>query len=479
MLERIRKLEATALRLEPDGTARKLLLRQAEAYAERFLDGLAGGRTYVRDEGASLSLDGEPGEEGVPFDSLLENLAQSVDGPGINPASGGHMGYIPGGGIFPSALGGYLAGVANRYSGVAFASPGAARMEMELVRWMSELVGYPAGAGGDLTSGGSIANLTGLVTAREGMELKAADLPGASIYLTGQVHHCVDKSLRVAGLHECPRRVVPMDSCYRMDVDALRRLVRKDRAEGLRPWLVVASAGTTDTGAVDPLPAIAEIAREEGLWLHLDAAYGGFFQLCEEGRAVLQGMDAADSIVMDPHKGLFLPYGTGAVLVRDVDVLAHAHAYEANYMQDARQQAYGYAPADLSAELSRPFRGLGLWLPLKLFGLAPFRAALAEKIWLTRYFHERIAAEPGFEAGPGPDLSVATYRYVPERGDADAFNRRLLQSVHEDGKVFITSTMLDGRYTLRLAVLHFRTHLETVDYLLDLLVDKARELGNE
>jgi glutamate/tyrosine decarboxylase-like PLP-dependent enzyme len=474
--KKIREYEVIGRRLEPGSELRRALLREVSEYAEQFLEGLGDSGAYLDDNGQSALLDCMPSEDPQSLDRLLAGLRESVDAPGINPASGGHMGYISGGGLYPSALGDYLADVTNRYSGVAFASPGAARMEMQLVAWLAALVGYPAGAGGDLTSGGSIANLTGVVTAREAAELKSRDIPAASVYLTEHVHHCVDKALRVAGLHECPRRTVPMDERYRMDAARLQEMIREDRDSGLRPWLIIASAGTTDTGAVDPLPQIAEVARAENLWLHLDASYGGFFLLCEEGREILQGMDAADSIVMDPHKGLFLPYGTGAVLVRDVELLARAHSYQANYMQDACRPESGYAPADLSAELSRPFRGMRLWLPLKLFGLGAFRAALAEKIWLTRYFHERLAALPGFEAGPSPDLSVVTYRYVPKRGDANAFNRRLLRAVHEDGRVFITSTMLDGKFTLRLAVLHFRTHLDTVDYLLQLLAAKAGEL---
>jgi aromatic-L-amino-acid decarboxylase len=474
--EGIESLERKARVLEPDATERGAWVRAVNAYAERFLEGLDDAMTYTPDEGTSALLTPGIGEQSEALRSLLAELERSVDHPGINPASGGHLGYIPGGGVYPASLGDYLADVTNRFSGVAFASPGAARMELLLIDWMAKLVGYPDGAGGDLTSGGSIANLTGIVAAREAMEIKARDIPGASIYLTAQAHHCVNKALRVAGLGECPQRIVPMDARYRMEPAALRKRVLADRKSGLRPWLLVASAGTTDTGAVDPLPELAEIARDEGLWLHLDAAYGGFFVLCDEGRETLRAMDAADSIVMDPHKGLFLPYGTGAVLVRDIGLLARAHSYHANYMQDATRDSLALSPADLSPELSRPFRGLRLWLPLKLFGLAAFRAALAEKIWLARYFHERIAALPGFEAGPFPDLSVVTYRYVPERGDANEFNRRLLRAVHEDGRVFITSTMLGGRYTLRLAVLHFRTHLATVDYLLDLLERKAREL---
>ncbi|MBT8063267.1 MAG: amino acid decarboxylase, partial [Gammaproteobacteria bacterium] len=218
---------------------------------------------------------------------------------------------------------------------------------------------------------------------------------------------------------------------------------------------------------------ISSICRKQACWLHVDAAYGGFFLLCEEGREALPGLQLADSIVMDPHKGLFLPYGSGAVLVRDEELLARAHRYQADYMQDAQPPEGGYSPADLSAELSRPFRGLRLWLPLKLFGLEPFRAALSEKLWLARYFHEQVAQLPGFEVGPYPDLSVVTFRYNPPQGDAEQANRKILQAVHDDGRIFISSTRLDGEFTLRVAILHFRTHRREVDYLLQILVSET------
>lgn len=260
-----------------------------------------------------------------------------------------------------------------------------------------------------------------------------------------------------------------MDDRFRMDVSGLRQAILEDKAAGLRPWLIIASAGTTDTGAVDPVDVIAQVAKQHELWLHIDAAYGGFFLLCDEGRQVLRGLDKAHSIVLDPHKGLFLPYGSGAVLVRDEEWLAQSQAYQADYMQDARAASGHYSPADLSLELTRPFRGLRFWLPLKLFGLAPFRKALAEKIWLARYFHEELEKTPGWETGPYPELSVVTYRYLPDHGDADSFNRQLVEAVKADGKVFISSTLIDEKFYLRLAVLHFRTHLPQVDYLLDLL----------
>ena len=478
MLNKIKQLEQLSVGLDPSAIQRAEMTTLAIDYAESFLGKLPDMNTFEPDKGRNNLLEQAFGEQAEDMPGLLEMLDTAVIHEGINAASGGHMGYIPGGGIYPSSLGDFLADVTNRYSGVSFASPGGAKMEQQLVKWMAELVGFPAGSGGDLTSGGSIANLTAIVTARETMDIRARDIERSCIYMTVDAHHCIDKSLRAAGLAECKKHRVPMDDHFRMDVSALEQLIREDKAAGLRPWLITASAGTTDTGAIDPVGAIAELAEQHDMWLHVDAAYGGFFLLCEEGRQVLRGLDKAHSIVLDPHKGMFLPYGSGAVLVRDVKWLAQSQAYQADYMQDVTAEEGHYSPADLSLELSRPFRGLRFWLPLKLFGLAPFRAALAEKIWLARYFHEQLEKTPGWEVGPYPELSVATFRFVPEQGDANVFNERLVEAVQADGKVFISSTQINGKFVLRLAVLHFRTHLDRVDYVLELLKRLAKEMDS-
>lgn len=476
--DKFQALESVARRLEPGPEDRRVLDKAAWQYAQDFLSRLEGGQTYVADLGHSAQLDGTIRESGTGMDELLAQLKTAVDQPGINPASGGHLGYIPGGGVYPAAIGDYLADISNRYSGVSFASPGAVRMEQQLIRWMCDLIGFPETAGGDLTSGGSLANLSCIVAAREARPIRSNDITQSCIYATRQVHHCVDKALRVAGLEECPLRFVPMDDRFRMDETMLEEMLQADLKNGLNPWLVIASAGTTDTGAVDPLLKISALARNYGLWMHVDAAYGGFFMLCAEGREALQGLDLADSVVMDPHKGLFLPYGSGAALVRDVQHLARANRYSASYMQDASGSGQGYSPADLSVELSRPFRGPRLWFPLKLFGLAAFRAALTEKIWLARYFHEQVSGIPGFEAGRYPDLSVVTFRYFPASGEPDAINAQLLRAVHADGRVFISSTRLHGNFTLRVAILHFRTHKAEVDYLLEFLRQQSLALAN-
>jgi glutamate/tyrosine decarboxylase-like PLP-dependent enzyme len=286
----------------------------------------------------------------------------------------------------------------------------------------------------------------------------------------------VDKAIRIAGLKEAVLRYVPLDDKFRMKAATLEKQIVFDKNSGLIPWIVIASAGTTDVGAVDPLDEVATICDKHNLWFHCDGAYGAFFILCDEGKNILRGMEYSDSLVMDPHKGLFLPYGTGAILVRDKMDLYNAFQYQASYLTDALNAGEEFSPADLSPELTKHFRGLRMWLPLKLAGVAPFRAALEEKILLARYFYAKIQEIPGFEVINEPDLSVVAYRYVPKRGDANEFNQRLLQEMQKDGRVFISATTLDGKYVLRVAIVVFRTHKETIDLALEMLKEKAMKL---
>jgi glutamate/tyrosine decarboxylase-like PLP-dependent enzyme len=477
MRDRIHELEAVARRLDPDPDACAELGRRVAAHVDGFLRGLPDARPYNSsapdDDGSVFGLDDGPSA----LDDALAIVDSAVTRSGANAASPSTFAYVPGGGLYPAALGDFIADVTNSYSGVYFASPGAMLMERSLARWMADLLGYPESAGGDLTSGGSIASLSAIVAAREAHGIRGRDVDRTVVYLTDLSHHCLTKALRVAGLGECVVRRVRVDSRWRMDAGDLERAIADDRNNGLNPWMVIGSAGTTDAGSVDPLTAIAEIAESHGLWFHCDAAYGGFFLLTGDGRTTLSGIDRSHTAVLDPHKGLFLPFGTGAVIARDERQLASAFSDTANYMQDARAASTILSPADLGPELTRPFRGLRMWLPLKIFGIEPFRASLEEKLLLARHFHTELGTVPGFEVGPEPELSVVTYRYVPERGDADDFNRRLLQAVNDEGGCFISSTVLDGHYTLRFAALHFRSHLEQVDLLLESLRRHAARLA--
>ncbi len=292
------------------------------------------------------------------------------------------------------------------------------------------------------------------------------------------MHHCLLKSIRIAGLSECLIRYLPLDEEFRIIAQLFEKQVAIDINLGLNPFLVIASAGTTNTGAIDPLKEIGNIAQKYNIWFHVDGAYGAFFMLVEKLKNKFTGIEMADSVVMDPHKGLFLPYGCGVILVKNRKFLIEAHKYSADYMQDTLNADEEYSPADMSPELTKHFRGLRIWLPLQLTGVAPFRAALEEKILLTRYFYNEIQ-KLGFEVGPFPELSVMSYRFVPKNGDANEFNKKLLELLHQDGRVFISSTSLNGKFVLRLAVLSFRTHLTTINLALEMIEENLEKLIKE
>jgi glutamate/tyrosine decarboxylase-like PLP-dependent enzyme len=478
MKSEIKKLEKEARKLEPSAENRSELRRKAQQYGEDFLNDLPEKPAYVTSgtmgKGVyDLPIDDEPKN----IDTLLQLLDTEVDRPGLNPASGRHLGYIPGGGVYPSSIADYLAAITNRYTGVFFSSPSAVRIENICIHWMCDLIGYPEGAAGNLTSGGSIANLIGLVVARDNKRVKAQDFHRAVIYTTRQIHHCVVKAIKFAGLAEATIREITMDDRFRMKPDALRRQIKQDKENGFIPLIIFASAGTTDIGAVDPLDEIGDVAQKHQIWFHVDAAYGGFFMLTDRGKKVMAGIEKSDSLTIDPHKGLFLPYGSGAVLVKDGQKLYESQHMTANYLQDTLKATEEASPADLSPELSKHFRGLRMWLPLQLFGVKPFRAALEEKLLLTRYCYREIQKIDGIEVGPEPELSVFFFRYIPQSGDPDSFNKKLVDSIHKDGRVFLSSTHTGGNVYLRIAVLNFRTHLQQVDLTLSLIREKIHELS--
>jgi len=470
MIEQLRgeieRLRAQTRPLEPDSGQRRALGGQALDHALAFLDGIEDAPTLRPPEEAfSLRLDPEFTEGCRDPASVLDYVDACIVKPGIAATSPRFMGYIPGGGLFHAALGDMLAAATNKYSGFAPAAPGAVRIENACTQWLAKVIGYPDGAAGTLTSGGSIANLTAVVTAREARDPDG----GGAVYLTRFAHHCVDKALHIAGRGRAPRRVIATDEQYRMSLDALEQALEEDRRNGVRPWLVIASAGTVDTGALDPLPEIAELCRRYGAWFHVDGAYGGLFALCDEGREKLCGIEQADSVALDPHKTLFLPYGTGAVVVRDGQQLHDAFSASAAYIQPFAETDVGPSPSDLSPELTRHFRALRLWLPLQIAGVAAFRAAQAEKLKLARYFHARLSEMDGWDAGPEPDLSVVAFRYLPKSGDVDQYNERLIHHIQREGRVMLSGTRIDGGYRLRCAILCFRTHIEHVDECLDAL----------
>jgi len=414
----------------------------------------------------------EPPEDGSALEELLEVFSMALPY-SMNTAGPGYMAFIPGGGLYEAALADFLACAANRYVGIWGAAPALARIELNVIQWFCRWMNYPEDAMGILTSGGSMANFSAIVTARTSM-LPENFLSG-TIYTTSQCHHSIIKSARLAGFPASAVRTVNVDEAFAMDTVHLKECIEADRKSGLTPFMIVANAGTTNTGTTEYLDEMADIASSLNLWLHADGAYGGFFYLTERGRTRLRGMERAHSITLDPHKGLFLPYGTGCLLVRDGRNLRKAHSYKASYLQDLEDnEAVNFS--DYSPELSRDFRGFRVWLPIRLYGIAAFRRALDEKLDLAEYAYQVLATSGLFDMVAPLHLSVVTFRARSPHSDADELNRCLLERVNTEKKVFLSSTVINGCFTLRICVLNFRSHRERVEEAVDSLIRNTEKL---
>lgn len=456
--------------LEPSPTEMRRLAEAAISFVIDHIGGLpdapAAG-TGGGDDLAATFREALP-ERGAPFEDLLPRFDAAV-ARSFNAAAPGYLAFIPGGGLTTAAIADLLAAATNRYVGLWSASPALAQIEWTAIRWLADMVAYPPEARGILTSGGSLATLSAIVTARRAL-LGDAFSDGV-LYGTVHTHASVQKAAIVAGFSPANIRRIDTTPDLEMDVDALARAVAEDRATGLRPFLVIASAGTTNTGAVDPLPEIMDLADAEGLWVHADAAYGGFFVLTERGRAAMPGLERAHSITLDPHKGMFMPYGLGALLVRDGAALRAAHSTgdAAGYLQDlATAESWDFN--DYSPELTRPFRGLRIWLALKLHGLAAFRDALDEKLDLTQQLTEGLKSCPAIEIPWHPRLSVVAFRLRDAGADA---NRALLARINASQRIFLSSTMIDGRFTLRACIVSHRTHADRITEAIDIITAAA------
>ena len=466
LLKKISELEEQSAQLEPSQTEREQYISQLSCYTNNFINTIDDINSYYGTDANAEALKIKDRKISLP--EVLELYSKEVIETGIVASSGGHIGYIPGGGIYLSAIADFLADISNEYAGMYFGGPGAVTIENELINWLKSMFRFPESAVGNLTSGGSIANLIALTAARDKHVIKNEKITQSVIYLSEQVHHCTQKALRIIGLGDVIIRTIEIDANSKIKVDHLKSLIEADKAAGLNPFLVLASAGTTDTGAIDPLKEIGEIAKANKLWYHIDGAYGGFFILTERAGGKFEGIELADSLVIDPHKGLFLPYGLGAVLVKDKEALFHSHHYTANYMQDAFQDGMPINPADTSPELTKHFRGLRLWLPLQIHGLDPFKACLEEKLYLTDYFRAELDKR-GFMLGPAPDLSVSYFWYPND--DEDTFNKKLMEEIHKDGRIFLSSSVIHQRYVIRMAILSFRTKKHTIDTCLEMIDD--------
>jgi len=436
-------------------------MEQLTAFAEQVLSSGPPASDFSGIHELLAELDeAEPARGELP--ELLDLLTRA-SAKGMNHLHPGFLAYIPVAGAPVNAVADFVAALLNRYVGVQWASPTMAQLEWNVVRWLAAMFGYPEEARGVLTSGGSFANFTALVTARHA-RLGAGHLQGA-IYQTDQAHMSVERAARLAGVDPALVRFVATDDGLRMDVDALEEAIEADVSRGIEPFLVVLSAGTTNSGAVDPIVDAARVARASGAWVHVDAAYGGAFVLTEHGREVMRGIDEADSITFDPHKGLFSSMGLGCVLVRDGEAMRRAHMGEHAYLQPAGQPGLPPNLSDYSMELTRPFRGLRLWLALKLYGWEPFRQALELNRQLAVDLHRALVADDRYEAPWAPQLSTVVFRDA----GGDEATERLLEGVNADGRVLLSSTRMRDRLWLRACFLSHRTDRATLEDLLDAL----------
>ena len=416
-------------------------------------------------------------EHGSDLTPLLDLLFGECIPRSFTAPHAGYMAYIPGGGIYPAALADYIANTTNRYTGVWMAAPALVQLEANALDWLRDWMGFPPETRGLFTTGGSMATFNAILCARE--RLLGAEIRRGVLYTSDQAHHSVLKSAKMAGIMPDRVRAMPCDAHYRLPVEALSEAIGRDRRDGLVPFAVVSSAGTTNTGAVDPLDRIADVCQAEGLWHHIDGAYGAFFQLCEALRETLRGLSRADSLTLDPHKGMFLPYGTGALLVRDGSALRAAHEATADYLPAMPHPEDFYDPSQHGPELSRGFPGLRVWLSVKLFGAAAFREAITEKRALALDAARRIAELPGIVMDAPPDLSLFAFHLTwpgATRADEDAATRRLMQRTTDGGRVMITGAVAGGRFVGRVCVLSFRTHQTQIDQLVEDLAVSIRAI---
>ena len=473
------RLAAPPQPIEPDDATLSAWLKETADYAFRQMSG-AGMLPSWNTEGAAAVVErvrSEPlPESGIPLEAVLAKLDPAIQA-SFTTTGPGYLAYVPGGGLPSAALADLIACATNRFVNVDLAAPALAELERTTLRWLAELMGMPQGANGIFTSGGSLSNLAALVAARA--EQLGEEFQDGTLYYSEDTHACVAKAAKVAGFPLRALRVVPVDSRRRMRVHALEQQIERDRAQGLRPFFVVANVGTTNTGAIDPLQEILRVCRARGLWAHADGAYGGLFRIAEGGDRLLPGLGEFDSLTLDPHKCLFLPYGTGALLMKDPEALRRAHATSASYLQDVTAgESLGIT--DYSPELSRDFRGIRVWLPFMLHGVAAFRDQLTEKLALTRWAYDELAREPLFQMFDEPQLSVVALAAKPPAGhalDANAFGAEVLKRVNARKRVFLSSTAIGGRYLIRLCVVSFRTHEERVRDAVEGLVEEARALA--
>jgi glutamate/tyrosine decarboxylase-like PLP-dependent enzyme len=416
-------------------------------------------------------FDRNPPETGRDPNELLAQLEGDVLPNNLHVDHPRFFAFVPGPNNFVSTMADALAAGFNIFNGTWLGGSAAAAVELGVVRWLCRVCGFPKSAGGLFVSGGSMANLTGLVAARH--SLLQDRVAGATIYFSDQTHSSVERALRVIGFAPEQMRKLESDENFRLSIQTLGRAIADDRANGLRPFCVIANAGTTNTGAVDPLAELADLAAKERLWLHVDGAFGAAAILSDRGRAVLRGLERADSISLDPHKWLFQSFECGCVLVRDTAVLKSAFQIKPDYLRDVHRSVEEFNPCDYGVQLTRSFRALKVWLSLQTFGVAAFRQAITRGFALAELAERELRARKGWEVLSPAQMATVCFRF----GSSDEFQTQLVDAMMKDGYALLASTELRGAVSLRLCTVNPRTTEEDVIGAVERLDKFARQLS--
>ena len=411
---------------------------------------------------------GPPPENGRSAEEVVDQVVAEVLPYGAQLDHPRFFGFVPSSPTWPGILADYLAAGFNANACTWLVSSGTSHLELVVIDWICKWIGYPDTAGGLLTSGGSAASVEALVAARD-----AAGHPDRPVvYMSDQSHSALIRAASIAGVRREHIRIVGTDDNFRIDMTALRRQVADDRANGLQPVAVCAAAGSTSTGAIDPLVAMADFCAEENIWLHVDAAYGGFALLTEEGKEQLAGIQRADSVGVDAHKWFFQPYEAGALIVKQGLHLENAFAIRHDALQDTVWGANHPNFSDRGLQLSRAPRALKIWMSVQTFGMASFRTAIQNGLDLANRAAAYVESEPMLELLT-VSLSIVCFRVTAAGADEKALeevNRKVLAHVFWDELAFVSSTNLKGKFALRFCILNHTTTWDDVQKTLELIV---------
>lgn len=393
-------------------------------------------------------------QQGRPLEDVVREMQDSIIGYGYNIDHARFLGFVPGPVNAVSWLGDMMASGYNRHAGSFANYPAGCIAENEVLAWLCDKAGFPEGAGGVFVSGGSMANMTALVAARDD-RIQPEDWCRGVAYLSEQTHSSVAKGMHMVGIAPGNIRTIPCHEDFTMDVEALERAIERDRANGLVPFAVVATAGSTNTGAIDPLRAIARVCRANNLWMHVDGAIGASV-LITKYRDLLDGVELADSLSWDAHKWLFQTYSCGIILVRDAQTLTASFSTHPEYLKDL-EGAQITNPWDMGPELTRPARGLKLWFTLQVMGSDALSAAVEHGFDLARWAQDEMRREPLIEVVFPAQMAMVNFRYSPEGMDEaakDALNARISRRMIESGYAGVFTTELYGKKVLRICALH-------------------------